>query len=227
MSPEVKANWDVAAEFVKIIGAIIAFALSLSQYVRAQRWKRREFIAAQIRDFDSDEKIQAALRMLDWTGRRVFLRSDETGNIVPTIVDEYTLSAALLSHSSVSGFTATQASIRDCFDQILDALGRLETFVYSELITKEELLPYIEYWVQKIAGKPKPQHSEDFYILLHHYMRTYGFERARLLLKSYGCDIDVQADRLVQAEERIILAASERGIRSQARHVFNRRLSKR
>jgi hypothetical protein len=52
--------------------------VGLYQYVKAQRWKRREFIAAQIKDFEADKKIQLAMTMLDWNERTLTFPT-ETG----------------------------------------------------------------------------------------------------------------------------------------------------
>jgi hypothetical protein len=198
---------DVCSEWAKIVGAAIAFLIGLKQYIIAQKWKRGEFVASQIKDFEADPKIQAALTMLDWTDRPVLLLSNKTGVTSPEIVHEHTLQLALLPHSPVDGFSDTQASIRDCFDRMLDTLVRLETFVTSDLISANELYPYIEYWVKLIAGKPKQQHQPEFYVILHHYMAQYGFLGAQKLIEGYGFDISVKDDALNQA---LIMAAASR-----------------
>jgi hypothetical protein len=209
MQIDLKDGCAIAAEWVKIVGGLIAFAVGLRQYTLAQRWKRREFIAEQIKNFETNEKIHAALTMLDWTGRPILLRSNKTGQVAPRLVDEQLLTTALLPRSPAQGFTDTQASIRDCFDGLLDVLVRLQTFLKSELISQEELEPYIDYWIKKIVGKPNPQHEKRFYILLHQYIDVYGFAKARTLIESYGYDISWPPHEVKKALDQT-LAESER-----------------
>jgi hypothetical protein len=173
-------------EWVKIVGGLLAFAVGLQRYTVAQRWKRREFIAQQIRDFEADMKIEAVLTMLDWTDRPIQVRSNKSGRMLNLVVNERLLQISLLPCSPQFGFTDEEAAIRDCFDRFLDALVRLEAFVKSKLISQKELKPYVSYWVKKIVGREKPQHEERFYILLHRYIDIYEFSGARRLIENYA-----------------------------------------
>jgi hypothetical protein len=179
------AEYGTFIDWVKIAGALIAFFIGLSQYRKAQRWKRREFIAAQIKEFESDSKIQAVFTMLDWKDRYVQLPSNKTGKDEPVIVTDPILARALLPHSPRSLFHDYEASIRDCFDRFFDALDRLQVFVDSKLISKEELFPYIEYWIQRIVDDNR-QHPPEIYSLLRNYIQRYGFSGAKRLIESYG-----------------------------------------
>ena len=129
--------------------------------------------------------------MLDWSGRPVLLRSNKTGTLSPKMVSEATLTRALLSFSPPGGFTDTEASIRDCFDRFLDGLSRLQTFLEARLIYEEELKNYIEYWISKTTYSDKPQHGEEFYVLLHMYVDEFGFKLAGRLMESYGVILGV------------------------------------
>ena len=42
---------NLATEWLKIVGAFLVFIAGLWQYTKAQKWKRREFIAAQVKEF--------------------------------------------------------------------------------------------------------------------------------------------------------------------------------
>src|SRR5437016_1241176 len=59
------------ADLLKLLGAITVFGLGLYQYAQAQKWKRREFVAAQIKDFEGNKDIQIMMTILDWTDRKV------------------------------------------------------------------------------------------------------------------------------------------------------------
>src|SRR4051812_8365932 len=53
--------------------ALIAFIVGLIQYRHAQRWKRAEFVAKEIKEFKNDPAIRNALLMLDWNERYIEL----------------------------------------------------------------------------------------------------------------------------------------------------------
>src|SRR5947209_6418591 len=54
-------------------GAIAAFIFAFIQYRRSEQWRRTEFIAKEIKEFESDPVVQNALLMIDWGTRRINL----------------------------------------------------------------------------------------------------------------------------------------------------------
>jgi hypothetical protein len=48
----------LVTDWVKIFGALVVFFIGLQRYSKAQEWKRGEFVAAQIKSFESDEKFR-------------------------------------------------------------------------------------------------------------------------------------------------------------------------
>jgi hypothetical protein len=74
-------------DLIKIIGygaATVTFVLGLAQYIKAERWKRAEFIAKETKDFFDRPEVGCALLMIDWAQRRVPLgtgsKSDDPAN---------------------------------------------------------------------------------------------------------------------------------------------------
>jgi hypothetical protein len=173
-------------EWVKIVGALVAFVIGIQQYLRAQQWKRREFLAAQIKDFESDRKVQAALTMLDWSGRRIAFFPDIATTAFVITVNDPLLCSALVPHEAVDGYLTHEALIRDCFDRLFDGLVRFSNFVEADLISMDELRPYLRYWMCSISGTKQDYHCSDFYTLLHNYIIYYDFTEARSLIESFG-----------------------------------------
>src|ERR1700759_3857493 len=71
-------------EIVKIIisilgfgGTITAIVFGLRQYKRAEQWKRGEFVAKEIKEFESNPTVRNAMLLIDWGVRRINL------NLVP------------------------------------------------------------------------------------------------------------------------------------------------
>ncbi len=166
------------AEWVKIIGAGVAFWIGitryregLTQYKSAQNWKRSEFLAIQVKDFEADEKIHAVLMLLDWTS------------------------------TPPGGFSGVEASIRDAFDRFFDALGRLQNFVDLELIDGEQVDHYVGYWIESVA-KVRPQHGDKLPVLAHAFLCTWEFKLAMKMFQHHGYfrQIDKEKETAVVAE---------------------------
>lgn len=68
------SNWQAAnaLTLIGLCGGLIAFLFAFYQYVRSQRWKRAEWVAAEVTRFLDDPKVDAALKMLDWGERPSF-----------------------------------------------------------------------------------------------------------------------------------------------------------
>jgi hypothetical protein len=147
------------ADWVKIFGALVVFFIGLQRYSKAQEWKRGEFIAAQIKSFESDRKIQIVMTMLDWNDRELNFPLETGGEIILIMVDDALLSSALLPHDAAQGYYPKEVMIRDCIDRYLDMLARLQNFVDARLIGVAELRPYMDYWIQLTAGKKPPSTS--------------------------------------------------------------------
>ena len=202
-------TWTVFADSIKIVGGAIAFSFAYYQYRRAERWKTVEFAALRMKEFEADEKIQAALTMLDWTDRPVPLRSNKTGETKPVVVSEAMLLRSLLSFSPPDGFTDVEASIRDCFDRFLDSLVRLQAFIETRAVRHEDLKPYILYWLQLTSGQGREQHTAEFYALLHVYINKYGFDPAWELMKSYGYGLRHSIQETEAAEKKALAMPRE------------------
>jgi hypothetical protein len=71
---------DDYLKIMALLGASIAFGVGLFQYRRAQRWKRAEFLANEMKEFFATPRVQKALLLIDWGRRRVQLLEDRTGD---------------------------------------------------------------------------------------------------------------------------------------------------
>lgn len=206
----------ILAEWVKIVGAFVVFWIGLTRYRRgldqyrdAQTWKRSEFLANQIRDFEGDQRIHATLLMLDWSRRHIPLVSNRTGEIRYPVVGEATLLRALLPSTPSGGFSGVEASIRDAFDRFFDALGRLENFIELGLVDEKQVRQYIGYWLESIATD-RPQHGAKLPVLIQLYLHTWDFGLTLKLLHRFGYfeKHDEALERSIVAEVSSLPAAT-------------------
>ena len=93
---------------IKIVGALIVFGIGLQRYLKAQKWKRGEFIAAQIKEFEADSKVQLCMAMLDWNDRKLCFQSDDCEKPRLIRVSDALLASALLPTRQRKAITRTR-----------------------------------------------------------------------------------------------------------------------
>jgi hypothetical protein len=189
----------LATDWVKILGAVVVFGIGLQRYSQAQKWKRGEFIAAQIKDFEADRKIQLMMTMLDWSDRELYFPSDTGKDPIAIRVGDALLCSALLPHNNASGYYPNEMTIRDCVDRYLDMLMRLQNFVDAGLIKIDELRPYIKYWIELASGQLQGHHRKEVFVLLLNYIQTYSFVGAARLIRAFGYDPSPSQDAVDKA----------------------------
>ncbi len=64
---------QLIVSFFGFVGAISAFTFAIIQYRRSEKWKRMEFIANEVKEFEGDPTIRNALQMIDWGARKINL----------------------------------------------------------------------------------------------------------------------------------------------------------
>ena len=173
-SSNAAADWETRKFALSILStgaAVAAFAVGFTQYLKAQRWKRAEFLAAEMKAFFADADVVNVLTMIDWAPRRInlFHIADPDSHKYPKIDRELQMRAlephtlrldgdsegdSDLSEGAVEAeeagaagtmrqarFSLVEARIRDTYDKFLDFLERLDAYAESHLIGKKDLDP--------------------------------------------------------------------------------------
>ena len=180
------------AELFKIgaplLGGIIAFAVGLQQYWKAQRWKRVEFVANEMKMFVEDEAAKAAMVMLDWRRKQLSLyryRGDSDKD--QRVWVDYDLVADSLGTDPDEHYEKERAAIREIFDRYLGYLERFNSFIESKVVKANDLVPYMQYWTKLLSGADEkaPEVSKkvlpQFWVFVDHY----GYEGARRFVTRY------------------------------------------
>jgi hypothetical protein len=186
--------------FLKILGGLgglSLFLIGLRRYTKDQIWKRNEFVAKEIKDFDSDKMVRNTMYMLDWGERSIELFPDK-----PQYEERFAkvnreiLKLALQYHglrtkeSGKDRFTPVEVAIRDHFDHFLFYFERFEQFIEAGLITPQELKPYLKYWIFTIADDMEVSVRN----VVYHYINKYQFSGAQKLFSRFDKDITPQTD---------------------------------
>jgi hypothetical protein len=166
------------------VGVITAIR-GLVEYDRAQRWKRGEFLASEMKAFHSNPSIHKALSILDWSDRKVELFPDRPDPDTRYVLVDDPLLISALSPSSTE-YSDEQIAIRDLFIELFDALERFEDFVASGLLTARQLRPYLYYWIQTVADYEKAGDRVDRITALADFIAAYEYSGVNRLIKRLG-----------------------------------------
>ena len=171
---------------IAFIGAAIASSIGLAQYIRAQTWKRTEWVAEEMESFFNDWRVMVALRMIDYGERRLEFypaRADEAARFVMVLDDDVV--KALEHHITSDGknrvFTDDELTIRDLFDHLLNRLERIQSFVRTGLLGYRDVRPYLDYWAIQVVEADVLDPKVQRVVALRRFMEIYGYHGVRLL----------------------------------------------
>ena len=168
---------------------IFAFSSGLWQYMKAQKWKRAEFVANSINEFDSQEEIQNAKLMLDWNSRVIVLHCIGFPDGLEFEFDDDLLCKALKPHTEISGFSDNEVAVRDTFDRFFDYLEKFDHFIESGLVNAIEFKPYLRYWLNLIGNENSGRKRPIVIKAIWKYIDYYGYTGVQKLFCRYGYDI--------------------------------------
>lgn len=119
------------ATILGVFGGLVGFGVGLWQYARAQAWKRAEFVAKEIREFESLHPVRVVLRMLDWNERDFELHPDaEDPDERRVVLNDRDIARALAPHADrPDGFGPDEAAVRDYFSVFFDRLERFDHYL--------------------------------------------------------------------------------------------------
>jgi hypothetical protein len=156
------------------------------QYRRAQRWKRAEFVANEMKEFKADPMVRNALLLLDWNERAVELCPHEANADKRCVrVEDRAIALALVPHVTRSDFTPVEIALRDVFDRFFDRLERFEYFLEAGLVSSEEFAPYLRYWLEILGNENSGRKSPEVVRAIWVYVDFY-YSGVASLLRRYG-----------------------------------------
>lgn len=160
-----KDNLPELQVLVTVLGTIVATVFIIPQYLENQKWKVYEFVAREVKEFETRQETINVLRMLDSEDRsiKLFPDADNSKNKF-VIVKKKGLCEALSSLGDQeldddiqkprkANQAYINAAIRDNFDKVLDNLERFNSLLESKVVTKEGLENYLESWLEIIHNQ--------------------------------------------------------------------------
>ena len=167
---------DFILKIIPILG-IIPFLKAIWEYIRDLKWKKSEFLAKEIKEFQNDENVRIVFQLLDWNKRKIKIKSGEF------TIGDYDLVSALQTHDIKSKYTVQEAELRDIFDDFFDKLSTFNIYIKNDLISEKELYSYIGYYVNILDSKSrKPKPLIDTF---KKYITFYQFDNISELIENF------------------------------------------
>jgi hypothetical protein len=175
-------NWsksDVIAALSAVCG-IAVFLFGILQYRSSENWQRSEFVAAQIKEFNTDKINTAVLEMMDYDPAHVELYP-ENSSAKDRYVD-VTLPMLVKAVGQEKEFSDAEFRVRIFFEHYLKSLSRFNYLLTSGAIGPEELCADFAYPVELMTGtarEMKLRNTGDdiapFAKAVHDYLVYWGY----------------------------------------------------
>ena len=179
-------NWFTLAA---LSGGCLAFLAGLVQYRHAQRWKRAEFVANEMKEFKADSLVRNALLLLDWNERAIELFPHEANPDKRSVrIEDRVIARALVPHLARCDFAPVEIALRDIFDRFFDRLERFEYFLEAGLVSSRQFAPYLRYWLDILGNENSGRKSPEVVRAIWGYIDFY-YAGVTSLLRRFGYHI--------------------------------------
>jgi hypothetical protein len=98
-------------------------------------------------------------------------------------------------------FSLKEAAIRDSYDRFLDGLDRFGNYLAGDLVTVEDVEPYLGYWLREIASTQCSPEDALWTFFLWAYIDFYSFNGVGRLFTDFGFNISVDSDAAAELAE--------------------------
>jgi len=207
-----------------MLGAALAFLFGLLQYQQGEKWRCRDYLAREMKDFFADPMVTNALLMVDWSVRRINLnlddepqskwpaisRSDQIQALYPHVIFPARMRLVRReaeesedTEDQYAAFSPTEARIRDAFDVLFDRMGAFESLISEELVSVSDLRPYLGYWIEDIADAEAPPEDLRWTLMLFGYINFYKYAAVVRLFEHFGHEISPGGKTWNAIEEKV------------------------
>jgi len=163
------------------------FLFGVFQYRKSQVWKRLEFVSSEMRTFFDDDAAKAGMTMLDWRQKEIALFKHRGEGDLTRVMIDYELVAKSLGTDPTMRYDRIESAIREIFERFLEFLARFEGFIASGGVAKKDFTPYLDYWVNLLAGKDErsPEVTQTVLPQLWRFIDYYGYRDVRKFVGGY------------------------------------------
>jgi hypothetical protein len=155
-----KFEWQNLIAAISALVALFILVLGYRQYKSTERWKRAEFVSAQIKEFNADKINRAILLMMDYHPASVDLHPDKKLEERSVEVELDMLVKAIRDEDDLSD---DEFQIEIFFEHFLRSLQRLNFLITAKAIDPKELQADFYYPIGLMWGyswEIKHKHTE-------------------------------------------------------------------
>lgn len=157
---------------------LLTFIKIVWEYVQSLKWKKSEFLAKEIKEFQNDPDTKIVFQLLDWNAREIQIRGEKI------VVTDKSLTTALETHQTRQEFQPWEANLRDIFDKFFDKISMFEIYIQNGLIKEKELFLYLGYYINILSDeKRKPK---ELLKAFDSYLEYYQFSNVKKIMKSFN-----------------------------------------
>lgn len=182
-------NLQTASMLLAMTISVIALIKGVYEYAKAQKWKKAEFVAKEIKEFLNDFDVKRAFLLLDWNAYECELLPKEIEGQTKLKFNDELVFNALRTHIETDRFTKEEVVVKLIFDRFFDKLSVFNQYIESGLIKPEDIRPYLVYWIQLIADKNNKRKSAEVREQIWQFIVTYGFQDVIDLCGKFGYTI--------------------------------------
>lgn len=172
---------EVLLQLLAVIISAFVVLKGIDEYKKAQKWKKLEFVSAEIKEFYNDPDVKRALLMLDWNANKIQLYPGEIEDRKDFIFNDKMLMGAFTTHLEKSIFTSEEVVIKNIFDGFFSKLTMFENYIQTGLILAKDIQPYIKYWINLLANAKSGRKEETLILKMWVYIDFYGYDKVRSL----------------------------------------------
>ena len=186
-----KITTDLSLEWImSSIGFVVAFAIGLWQYRKAQRQQKVALLLPLITEFETDQELQAACHLFDY----------DAGTFSSKGQEHTWKNADLLEAMKVvewdQAWPPLQEAMREVLDRFFDFIEKLSSFIDVRLLSFKDL-KYFYYYFELLTGIEKYK-GPGFQNALNTYLDAYRFSGCRKC-----CDLYRHLPQSLRAELRL------------------------
>ncbi len=172
------------------IGAIgislLVLIKGIYEYTKAQKWKKGEFVAKEIKEFQNDFDIKRAMILLDWNSKDLDLKPNEIEGKSKFFFTDDLIKSALQTHREMSTFSHEEVVIKSVFDSLFDRLTLFNNYIETGLINTNDIKPYLIYWIRILADPQNERKSKEVRNQIWKFVDEYGYDGVRAFCDKFG-----------------------------------------
>jgi hypothetical protein len=180
-------NFDTLSKVVAFSTAVFGLFRAFAEYRNTQRWKKAEFLAKEAKEFFADPNVKRALIILDYRENDIPVYNGELAGQVTSIhFDQGILLKALTVKDVVETMSPEDRLIRQIFDEFLTKLSYFNRYIDTKLITLDDLMPYMRYWMNILGNPDSGKRSRTVMKQIWEFIDFYEYDDVRSLTRKFG-----------------------------------------